>query len=306
MSEISRESPTPAWLAPVELIGRGTLAAFGYAGAVALMLLDTVRRSLWPFGGDSRLEGGFTRVIFHQMAWMLAMGMPLVGMVHIAMGSFLSLQAYYGSTFVDGTGAVVGVGLLRNLGGLMSGLTFAGLLAARMIPETQAAVDRFSQEDPPFEPGALSAPRIQAAALACVLLSLWGVAVGTVVGWQASQSMMGLSTETFFLMMSRMMWFRDIVGLVFKCMLFGAISAAICCHEGLSQGGEMADEGALKPPGRDSSIGPRDLALPLATPIFRAACLSLAGVLVVNSSWFILAYHAVPFYGPTLLPPPGP
>ena len=71
----------------------------------------------------------------HQLFWMLVTGLPLVGLVHIAMGSFLSLQAYYGSTFVDGTGAVVGVGLLRNLGGLMTGLTFAGILAARMIPE---------------------------------------------------------------------------------------------------------------------------------------------------------------------------
>ena len=70
----------------------------------------------------------------HQLFWMLITGIPLVGIVHIAMGSFLSLQAYYGSTFVDGTGAVVGVGLLRNLGAMMSGLTFAGILAARMVP----------------------------------------------------------------------------------------------------------------------------------------------------------------------------
>ena len=54
------------------------------------------------------------------------MGFPLVGLVHIAMGSFLSLQAYYGSTFVDGTGAVVGVGLLRNLGGIMTGHDLLG------------------------------------------------------------------------------------------------------------------------------------------------------------------------------------
>ena len=71
----------------------------------------------------------------HQLFWMLLLGFPLVGLVHIAMGSFLSLQAYYGSTFVDGTGAVVGVGLLRNLGGLMTGMTLSGVLAARMIPE---------------------------------------------------------------------------------------------------------------------------------------------------------------------------
>ena len=70
---------------------------------------------------------------------MLAFGIPLVGLVHIAMGSFLSLQAYYGSTFVDGTGAVVGVGLLRNLGGLMTGMILSGILAARMIPELEFA-----------------------------------------------------------------------------------------------------------------------------------------------------------------------
>ena len=60
------------------------------------------------------------------------------------MGSFLSLQAYYGSTFVDGTGAVVGVGLLRNLGGLMTGLIFAGILAARMIPELRILSRNFA------------------------------------------------------------------------------------------------------------------------------------------------------------------
>ena len=70
------------------------------------------------FGRDGSTDfPGFWKTLMHQLFWMLVMGFPLVGLVHIAMGSFLSLQAYYGSTFVDGTGAVVGVGLLRNLGG---------------------------------------------------------------------------------------------------------------------------------------------------------------------------------------------
>lgn len=307
MSEdLTRDARTPALLAPFEIVGRATLTGFGYAGAVMLLLLDAGRRSLWPFGRDNGVEGGFTRVVFHQMAWMLAMGMPLVGMVHVAMGSFLSLQAYYGSTFVDGTGAVVGVGLLRNLGGLMAGLTFAGLLAARVIPELKAVASPLSAGNPDFDPGALAAPRIQAAAVACVLLSLWGVAVGTVVGWQASQSMMGLSTETYFLMMGRMMWYRDIIGLVCKCLVFGSVSAAICCHEGLARGRDDASDAERGPSGRGASHGTLASPLPLTTPVFRAACLSLAAVLVLNSSWFILVYHAVPFYGPTLLPPPGP
>ncbi len=32
------------------------------------------------------------------------MGIPLVTLVHIGIGSFLSMQAYFGGTFVDGTG----------------------------------------------------------------------------------------------------------------------------------------------------------------------------------------------------------
>ena len=107
------------------------------------------------------------------------MGCPLVGLVHVAMGSFLSLQAYFGSTFVDGTGAVVGVGLLRNLATLMTGMTLSGLLAGRMIPElvaigagpTEEAAGRPGQgaraarpigpfDDPPEapDPGRLAAP----------------------------------------------------------------------------------------------------------------------------------------------------
>ena len=180
--------------------------------------------------------------------------------MHIAIGSFLSLQAYYGSTFVDGTGAVVGVGLLRNLGGIMSGMTFAGILAARMIPELRIMSRQCRSRKPlrrslrsgsrrrgrdnarqtrlrtrPIPPGSNRsvAPRVAAAAIACILLSLWGITVGTVVGWKASESLMGLSTEMFFMMMLKMMWFRDVLGLIVKGILFGALPAAICCYEGL-------------------------------------------------------------------------
>ena len=37
----------------------------------------------------------------------------------------------------------------------------------------------------------------------------------------------------------------------------------------------------------------------------RAACFSTLAMLVLNSGWFLLAYHAGPAFGPTLLAPPG-
>ena len=137
MNTTSTALPSRMISGPVGWLGRSVLAAMGYVGGVTLLAMAALGSTLWPVMSRDHATAapGFLKTLMHQLFWMLAMGLPLVGMVHVAIGSFLSLQAYYGSTFVDGTGAVVGVGLLRNMGGLMSGLTFAGILAARMIPE---------------------------------------------------------------------------------------------------------------------------------------------------------------------------
>ncbi len=66
---------------------------------------------------------------------MLRLGIPLVAVVHVGIGSFLAMQSYFGGTFVEGTGAVVGVGLIRNVAPLMACLTLTGLLAARITSE---------------------------------------------------------------------------------------------------------------------------------------------------------------------------
>jgi phospholipid/cholesterol/gamma-HCH transport system permease protein len=328
MHSTSTAPPLPPVLGPVGWLGRSVLGITGYVGGVTLLAMAAFGSALWPrFGRDRAPAPGFLKTLMHQLFWMLVTGLPLVGLVHIAIGSFLSLQAYYGSTFVDGTGAVVGVGLLRNMGGMMTGLTFAGILCARMIPElrilsrylssheaSSASHDPASRRgradadvdaarvSPPIPPAGLAAPRIAAAGIACLLLSQWGIAVGTFVGWQASQSMMGVPTATFFMMMMKMMWFRDIVGLVVKGLLFGALPATICCYEGLVIG-HSTDE-----PGSDCispSYPAHGLTPPWYNAVFRATCLSCVAILVMNMSWFMLVYHAVPFYGPTLLAPPG-
>ena len=70
-----------------------------------------------------------------QLDRLLGMGLPSVALVHVGLGSFLSMQAYFGATFVDGIGPVVGVGLIRNLAPLMVGFILAGLVAARYVAE---------------------------------------------------------------------------------------------------------------------------------------------------------------------------
>lgn len=300
-SDISPASP--ALLQPIGWVGRSVIAVISYIGQAALLWLGALGWLLRP--GRARAEGipGFARTMLRQLSWMLGVGIPIVGLIHMAMGTFLALQAYYGSTFIEGTGAVVGVGLVRNLGGMMSGMAFAGILAARMIPELRRLATASDDGDVPGPlPIAvrMAGPRIAAAAVACPLLAIWGVAVGTFVGWQAAVSMMGLPTESFFMMMMKMLWFRDVVGLVLKGFLFGLLPATICCHEALRAG--FHEESFAH---GDAALH-ADAGAPLATPIFRATCLGIVSILIVNASYFMLVYHAVPFYGPTLLKPPSP
>jgi phospholipid/cholesterol/gamma-HCH transport system permease protein len=275
------EPESPAWLAPIGLIGWLVVGTLGHLGRTAALAASAAGSLVRPFDEDAD-EAEAPSAVSAELWWMLLAGFPLVGLVHIAMGSFLSLQAYFGSTFVDGTGAVVGVGLLRNLASMMTGLTLAGMLPARIVPELCEIRRRGASP----APGRLARPRLLAAVVATPLLSLWGVVVGMVVGWQSSGTLMGLPSETFFLMFSRMIWYRDVVGLLVKGALFGLFTASFACSEGLSAG----DEGAQ---GHGAAM-------------LRAACLSMTAILVINMTWFILVYHAVPVYGPSLLMPPTP
>lgn len=307
---------------PVGWLGHTVLSVVAYFGGLACLAGTTLGLAVRPW---SRLrlphcERLLLVETFQQLTWMLAMGFPLVGLVHVGMGSFLALQAYYGSTFVDGTGAVVGVGLARNLATLMTGLTFSGMLSARIIPELRALGNRpIPQSQVETRPGrtrdersgtgfdgavhllSLAAPRILAAMVASPVMAFWGFLVGTLVGWQCADSMLGLKPSTFFLMFLRMIWYRDVIGLLVKGTTFGFLIGLIACYEGLrSRDSEEIAEGA-------GTENPNDLLdAGLVHSVFRATCISMIAILIANSSWFILAYHAVPGWGPTLLKPPTP
>jgi phospholipid/cholesterol/gamma-HCH transport system permease protein len=120
--------------------------------------------------------------------------------------------------------------------------------------------------------------------------------VGTLIGWQSADALVRLPSEMYFLMFLRMIWFRDIVGLIGKGMIYGVLIGAITSYEAWYGG-----TGGLAEPSEDGSGGDATL----GRSIFRATCLSMVAILLANMSWFMLAYHAVPIYGPTLLKPPG-
>ncbi len=292
-------APSLDAVSPFAWVGRQTLTSLAYLGGLAFLFASAFRVV------TKRPTATRTGSLVGELAWMLRLGLPLVAVVHVGIGSFLSMQSYFGGTFVEGTGAVVGVGLIRNVAPMMACLTLCGLLAARITPELRAwrrtheghhidqpsLLERPAQRPAPQRRTAgtvawLVAPRLVAGMTAGIVLSVWGSAVGMLVGWQVSRTMMGVTNHSFFMMFWDMLWVRDIVGLVIKGALFGLFSAVFACHEGLRG---SADDGL-------------DV---VASAACRAACLAGLAILVINSGWFLLVYHAGPAFGPTLLAPPA-
>src|SRR4051794_1224704 len=112
-------------------VGRGAIGGGSYLGGLAILAVAAAGAARRPPRDSPRLGPAGAR----QGGWLLGMGLPLVGLMHVGLGSFLAMQAYFGATFVVGAGPVVGVGLFRNVAPLVTGLILAGLLAARLTPE---------------------------------------------------------------------------------------------------------------------------------------------------------------------------
>ena len=121
-----------------------------------------------------------------------------------------------------------------------------------------------------------------AATLAGPVLGVWGALVGIAVGYSVAAGLLNVRGAAFWDMFFQMLWARDVSGIVLKGFLFGLLVSWFACYEGLHHG-EGPAVNRLDTPG---------LAL-------RAAVLGTCAVLLGNSAWFLLLYHAGPAFGPT-------
>jgi phospholipid/cholesterol/gamma-HCH transport system permease protein len=271
----SNPNPAAGLLKPF----RSAIGLVGYLGGLALLMTSALRAMIrGSTGGPS-----FLSLASKQLDRLLSMGLPLVGLVHVGLGSFLSMQAYFGATFMDGIGPVTGVGLIRNLAPLMTGFIMAGLVSARYIAEMSGPC--VGSDDP----SRLVAARLAAAVVAGPVLAVWGSLVGIAIGWLVADQMMGITLPAFFDMFLEMLWVRDIIGIVVKGSAFGFLASLLACHEGLSR------------PCHDETRINLEL---IGSAACRAACLACLAILLFNGGWFLLVYHAGPAFGPTVLAPP--
>lgn len=272
------DSPPARPTGPLHAVGASTLGALGYLGGLVTLVAGAAAELVRPRAGEPSIRGSAVR----HAEWMIGMGAPLAALLHVGLGSFLSMQAFFGATFIEAAGPVVAIGLLRNVAPLMTGFLVSGLFAARITPELRLA----TEADRSIRPARRAASRILGALLAGPVLVLVSTAVGVGVGSVVAAAMLGLPAPLFFAKALEMLWVRDVWGVVAKGMAFSAVAASLACHEGLR-------------PDADAS--------PAAVRVsaYRAACLSSVSILMMNNAWFLLVYHAGPAFGPTVLLTPG-
>ena len=76
----------PFWLGPIGWVGKSVIGVLSYLGGVAALMISAAV-SLITFPRDDDLPGFWT-VLKEELWWLLLMGAPLVGLVHVAMGLF--------------------------------------------------------------------------------------------------------------------------------------------------------------------------------------------------------------------------
>ena len=204
---------------------------------------------------------------------------------------------------------MVGVGLVRNIAPLMSAMAMAGLLGAtftaelrrddrdRLDHEANWRPERIRDRDagpdpgvpPAIGPGRLAASRMIAAILAGPVMGLWASLVGITVGFGVAAAVLKVTVSGFFDMFIEMLWVRDVVSIALKGMAFGLAGSWFACFEGL----RPRDQATAADPGST------------AVAAVRATSLAGLAILLINSAWFLLFYHAGPAFGPTVLRPPG-
>lgn len=288
MSGPANAATVPRVLTAPKRLVDAILGTLGYLGGLAILGGSAVRSLVKPNGSRPRLAPGLLR----QLELVFGMGIPLVGLLHVGFGSFLSMQAYYGATFTEANGAVVGLGLIRNVAPLVTGFALAALMSVRAAAELggraslEDEAEEFAAEVPdrgadpetteanrtPVDPSRLTLVRVLSVAIAGPILTIWGALVGTLIGAAISGKVLGLPAGIYFGLIHQLIGPADAIGLIVNGIAFPTAATLIACHEALRTAAVPEHERTGAP------------------PAYRSVMLGILAILFLNFCWFNLVY----------------
>lgn len=215
----------------LESLGRQSLSIFHQLGAVILLLVAAVREI-------SAIRGKET---CRQCLSLGVLSFPIVALTLLFTGMVLSVQiagelTKYGADFT--VGAIVAIGIGRELGPVLCGVVLAGRVGAAITAEigTMRVTEQIDalrcMAVSPI--GYLVVPRLIACMCMLPILDVFGVAIGVGSGMMVASLSHGVSSYVFMHSIHVYCVPSDLYIGVFKSVIFGMIVALVGCDRGMT------------------------------------------------------------------------
>ncbi|MDF0602723.1 ABC transporter permease [Psychromarinibacter sp. C21-152] len=222
-------------LSPVAAIGRSTLHLLAMIGRVTRYLGETLSHIVRP--------PLYWREFLAQLMFIGYLSLPVVGLTLVFTGGALALQIYAGGARFNAEAVVpqiVAIGMVRELGPVLTGLMVAGRVSAAIaaeigtmkVTEQIDALTTLSTNPMKY----LTVPRVLAATLAVPALAAVGNVIGVMGGYLVAVTRLGFNPTTYIKNTVDFLEASDIVSSLVKAAAFGFIVALMGCYHGMQSG----------------------------------------------------------------------
>ncbi|MCX5796683.1 MAG: ABC transporter permease [Elusimicrobia bacterium] len=220
-------------------LGRGSSDLLAYVGGMTWLLVDSLYFTFVAPFGSRRLKIRRDPV-FAQMARVGFDSLGVVCIVLLFIGMVLALQMAYilkkfGVTAY--VGSVVGLGMFRELGPLLTAIVMSGYVGAAIAAEIGTM--SVSEEIEALSASAihpvrfLVVPRLLATTIMVPCVTMIGDFVGILGGMFIGYTVLKIAPALFIQKLIEPLVVKDVLTGVFKSGVFAAVIALISCFEGL-------------------------------------------------------------------------
>ena len=169
--------------------------------------------------------------------------LPIVSLISFLVGAIIS---FLGAVTLKQFGAefavsyLVGYGILREMGAIMTGIILAGRTGAAFA--AQIGSMKINEEIDALKTLGISPiefivlPRLMALFIMMPLLTIYSNVIGIMSGWMVAEGLMGVPGPVFFTEMASVVGFEDFALGIFKAFVFGILVSTAGCLRGLQCG----------------------------------------------------------------------
>ncbi len=222
-------------LTPVAAVGRSFLALLATIGRVTIYMGLTLSHLLRP--------PFYPREFLAALLSIGYFSLPVVGLTMIFTGGALALQIYSGGARFNAEAVVpqiVAIGIVRELGPVLTGLMVAGRVSAAIaaeigtmkVTEQIDALTTLSTNPIKY----LTVPRVLAATLVVPLLAAVGDVIGIMGGYLVGIGRLDFNAATYLQNTVDFLEASDVVSGLVKASVFGFIVALMGCYHGMNSG----------------------------------------------------------------------